>query len=570
MKRLKVLYIVIVGVGLLFIGLLLTANRFYSAARLKCIPLNSGNLDLPNSKNYVKHYDPKLKDKILSFWSSKAFPESKNKNNLQNPRIVLSCFITGKKIDEANRFLMQLKPHGITGSTWGLNPHGDYDFTLMALTPILYFFGDSSKILYPETRQHLLDTLLTAEGSNFDDKVPRSLGSIEDTENHVLMTQGSRHLKNRWLRQHGNNDPAHNNQENGIEEKLASYLEDIIQCGIYEFNSNPYQGYTLSALLNLNAFGGEKISRLSATILDRMNGQYALGSYDFRRFAPFRRRYDHADDLSLNAGYHVSMMKTWISFYADTLVLNIDHGEHMALWAAIMPYRPPDEVVDWTLHKKSHYLVRMGHGWNSSPEIYSGSPDYLLSAGGVNRGNKSMIVARPTTLIFGKDPQQLSDVFNLAGPGVNFKDWNNTGVCEDFAVAAGPVVVPASQQSVIDNKSWQIFHIALDHYLAIFSNDHLGIMAICQTENPTQLADKINELNPDKKLLQRQFHHPNGHFIEYDTEAPKNTWVIKSIDQKTMERNLDNWPFFDGNIHPLINAEALKKQPSVVQIVKNN
>ena len=441
-----------------------------------------------------------------------------------------------------------MKQHGITGSTWGLNPHGDYDFTLMALTPILYFFGDSSKILYPATRQHLLDTLLTAEGSNFDDKVPRSLGSIEDTENHVLMTQGSRYLKNRWLWQHGNHHPEYNNEENGIEEKLVSYLEGIIQCGIYEFNSNPYQGYTLSALLNLNAFGSDRVSKLSAKILDRMNWQYALGSFDFKRVAPFRRRYDHISD-ELNAGYHVSMMKTWISFFSDTLNLNIDHGEHMALWAAMMPYRPPDGVVDWTVHKKSSYFVQMGHGWNSSPEIYSGSPDYLLSAGGVNRGDRSMIVARPITLIFGEDQQQLNDVFHLAGSGGNFKDWNSTGVYEDFAVAAGPVFIPASQRSIIENKSWQIFHIAYDHYLAVFSNDHLGIMVICKTDDPTHLPEKIHELNPDEKLLSKQFHHPNGHFIQYDTKALKDTWVIKSIDQKAMKRSLDHWPFFEGNIH---------------------
>jgi hypothetical protein len=34
--------------------------------------------------------------------------------------------------------------------------------------------------------------------------VPRTLGLARDTENHLLMTEGSRYLKNRWLALHVN------------------------------------------------------------------------------------------------------------------------------------------------------------------------------------------------------------------------------------------------------------------------------------------------------------------------------------------------------------------------------
>ena len=120
-------------------------------------------------------------------------------------------------LEAANTYLQNQVPRGQTGSTWWLHPNGDYDFTLLALTVILCQFGDEPAVLYPTTREHLLSTLLVEDGGEVRETVPRSLGLVRDTENHLLMTEGARYLKNRWLALHGNTAPRYDNEKNGVE-----------------------------------------------------------------------------------------------------------------------------------------------------------------------------------------------------------------------------------------------------------------------------------------------------------------------------------------------------------------
>jgi len=289
----------------------------------------------------------------------------------------------------------------------------------------------------------LLNVLLTLEGGDPKIFVPRTFGLVRDTENHLLMTEGSRYLKNRWLMLHGSTDTKHNNAINGLEIWTLNMLEELRLAGLYEFNSIPYEGYSLTALLNLEAFGSEKVKRATCDLLDQLNWNYALGSLSFRRFPPFRRQYSHANDTSLNGDRHTPLIKLWMSLLPDHPGnLSVHSSHHIALWACWSPYRLPDETARWILEKPTNYFVKIGHGPYGSPEIYSGGPGYLLSAGGVNRGKRSLVVARPITLILDDNATDLSEVLHLAGPGENFRLWNNSGVWRDFAVAAGPVFIP--------------------------------------------------------------------------------------------------------------------------------
>ena len=130
------------------------------------------------------------------------------------PRAMLAKLCTGQDIAEVNAYLQKLKPWSVPGSSWELND-GDYDFTETVLIELLYFFGDRPDRLYPESLQHLLDVLLVDEGSKPTLKVPRTFGLLFDTENHLLMTESSRYLKNQWLFTHGNMKPKYNNAANG-------------------------------------------------------------------------------------------------------------------------------------------------------------------------------------------------------------------------------------------------------------------------------------------------------------------------------------------------------------------
>ena len=125
-------------------------------------------------------------------------------NKGQVSRILLAKLMIKQDIAKVNETILKLRVWGNCGSSWALNKNGDYDFSLVILTTIFWKFGEQEDLIYPETRDHLLNVLLSEEGNKFKYKTPKTMGLIMDTENHMLMTEGSRYLKNRWIRLHGN------------------------------------------------------------------------------------------------------------------------------------------------------------------------------------------------------------------------------------------------------------------------------------------------------------------------------------------------------------------------------
>ena len=176
---------------------------------------------------------------------------------------------------------------------------------------------------------------------------------------------------------------------------------------------------------------------MATKILDLINWQYALNSYQFKHFPPYRRRFKKDFRKEIVSDYHSVMLMVWAGFYNDSLKIDLSRGEHMALWPSMLPYRPSDKIMEWTLNKPNPYFVKIGHGYNSCPEICSGDKSYLLSAGGANQGRRSLIMPKPTVLFLDDDAENLKEIFHMYGPGEDFMDWNNTGVYEDFACSRG-------------------------------------------------------------------------------------------------------------------------------------
>ena len=520
-------------------------NIFAGAGRKMDKPIELGNIKIPTRRTLSFYDNSELKQNILDGWTSKTPQDWKpdEKVNLKNSRIVISCFLEGKRVEEMNKYLMRQKAVGHPGSPWLLYPLGDYDFTAMAFTALLYLFGEKPDILYPKTREHLLNNILTIEG----DKFRRNVGYmfLEDSENHILMTEGSRYLKNQWLRNHGNNAPEYNNKTNGVEKKLKVFLEEIDTYGFYEFNSAPYLGYTYCALLNLYEFASGDIRSLSGKLLDRLNWQYALSSYKFKHFPPNRRRFGKDFKKNIDSDYHTVMLKVWGSLYDDSLSVNMSRGQHHALWATFVSYKPADKVIQWVLDKPKPYFVKMGHGFNSCPEILSGDKSYLLSAGGANQGRRSLIVAKPIMLFLDDAASEMRHAFHMFGPGDNFIDWNNTGVYKDFACTKGKVHIPVNKKVLKSSGNWKIFLITEGIYLAIFSKEELGLMVIVRSNSVENILEDILTKNSDEKKLSTHFSHPNGNIIEYDLNSPKDQWVIKSVNKISTNRNFSKWDFFD-------------------------
>jgi hypothetical protein len=517
-----------------------------SAARYAHVPLEPGNVEVPTTRSLQWRDQSELTEQVLEHWANQPLGDWQTQGKVAAPRALMGRFAMRRELDAANAYLMEQKPWGNAGSTWEGHPEGDYDFTLAGITPILFLFGDDPAVLCPQTRDHLLNTLLPLEGGDPLVKVPRTLGLVPDTENHLLMTEGSRYLKNRWLALHGSSLSTHDNVANGLEEWLLTLIEELRTAGLYEFNSIPYEGYTLTALLNLDAFGSLKIQSATRELLDQLNWKYALGSLSFRRFPPFRRQYAHASDTALDGDRHVALIKSWISVLPDgpeDLVLTESH--HIAIWACWAPYRLPDQTARWILDKPEDYYVRMGHGAHGSPEIYSGGPGYLLSAGGVNRGERSLLVARPITLILDDGATDLSQVLHLAGPGEDFRQWNNTGVWREFAVTAGPVRIPEDWKPDAEAELWKVFHRDRDLCVAVHSRANLGVVHLIRSSDPADVLASLQEANNDAGQLRNSFQMPDGSYIRYDTNAPHDRWVIQQIDDHSVDRCFDRWPSMD-------------------------
>jgi len=206
-------------------------------------------------------------------------------------RTAIAKLHEGVDVQEVNAWLQAARPERNIGSTWSLH-WGDHDFTMVGMTTLLYLFGDQPDLLYPETIEALFEHILIVEGGDPLYTVPRSMGLVIDTENHHLMTEGSRYLKNQWLMEHGQGGPEHDNRTNGLEQWLIEYCHEMRDMGCWEYNSNPYVGYTLHGLSNLEAFAAsEELSRAARHVLDLMNYRYVLGSQGLRRAPPSAGRW---------------------------------------------------------------------------------------------------------------------------------------------------------------------------------------------------------------------------------------------------------------------------------------
>ena len=539
-------------ISLLVLGILIASIVFIlereGAGREIGKPRDQGNIEVPVLRSFTFHDSSVLQQEVIEYWTTINPTEwiDGEKINLKNARTVLGCLTAEVRVDEMNQYIMRQKATGTAGSRWLLNPKGGYNFNTMAFTPVLYLFDDRPDLLYPETKAHLVNNILTVDGDEFTRNVPKL--PMQDSENHILMAESSRYLKNQWLWKNGELAAEFNNETNGVREGLLSFLQEIYQYGLYEFNSDPYMGYSLSALLNLDAFAEGEVKILAGKMLDRLNWQYALGSYQFKHFPPYRRRFKDAYRTGIDVDYHTAMMKVWMSFYTDSLDLNLERGAHHGLWASLLPYRPTDKVIAWTLKKPNQYFVKMGHGYNSCPEIYTGGVNYVLSAGGANQGRRSLIMPKPIVLFLDDDAKDLKEIFHMYGPGEDMMEWNNSGVYEDFACAKGRIYNPEGRQAVLTSDKWQIFTISEGIFLAAYSEKDLGLMVIVRAQSAEASLETILQNNPDKKLCQTQFNHPNGNFIEYDLNSPKDKWVITKVNKETVDREFDHWPFFEGNI----------------------
>jgi hypothetical protein len=240
---------------------------------------------------------------------------------------------------------------------------------------------------------------------------------VEETENHLLMMNSSKYLKNKLMLVELNNSRNTEGFQELKEENeevrlwLLERLEDIAEDDFVEYNSRPYGHWAMTGLLNLRDFSCEVtldpivanpavgstscdqadrdlVTAVDA-VLDLHSAKAALGSIEALRIIPFRRlveeNFKYATGKSLTevgggADHMIGAMQFWTG---DTSHGPNGRASHPSLgvmvWHATSGYRPAEMILDVALDKSTPYEQTITH---DGYERYVSGPGWLITAGG--------------------------------------------------------------------------------------------------------------------------------------------------------------------------------------------
>ena len=313
--------------------------------------------------------------------------------------------------------------------------------------------------------------------------------SIPETENHLLMINTSKYLKNQIIINEVPDSDGTNRyrkDQAAVKDWLMVKMQSILKNDLVEYNSRPYNRYSTMAIQNIADFADDDDLRMGARIvLDYLHAKFVVGSQQGRRFLPFRRKREamagfidvdapnnnglfdliHAGDhqIGLNlfyAGQLDQMRDDFVSFGAG--------GQD--IFAVTSGYQPADFVLDLAFDKSTPLFQRIHH---ASAEIYSSGMGFLISAGGMTTDyaysfaglgkDDDKGVAMPTTLFLPKSATDepvdknkpsvsrttLNELIRIDGmrtakPNDNPSYDQNVCVWDGFACGVNIVIPPSS------------------------------------------------------------------------------------------------------------------------------
>ncbi len=502
------------------------------------VPHKTAVDELPNDNIFViskESLAKRAKTKLTTY-------STKFEDTTLNVRVVYEKLLLGDEIEKVNNTILKFKAWGTTGTSSKLNKKGDYDFAQIQFINLVWYFKDSPEILFPATAEHIIHHLIIDNGSKNTPKAPKVFGLIRETENHILMKEISRYLKNQWLFEQ-DGLAINNNSVNGMKDFLIEHLTAMKKTGFYEFNANPYLSYTFEALHVLyNHSKDPELQQLSKEVMDAENWQYALGSYQLKKYSPFRRRMSRVSISKLYGDRHGVLIRVELAksnkqvYSAEDLPCCFDR----TIITATSAYRLPIQTKAFIDKKPNSYYAKIGHGLKASPEIYYGTSSYLMSAGGLRFGKRSQIVPRPLSLFLNDDAKDIKDCFHIEGNG-KLNNWNNTGVYPGLMVGKHAVHIPSQYHAIDTIRDWQIYKPYSDKqlFVCVLSQENLGIIYI-GNENYTDIL----LMNPLTKRLQTQFSWNAQETIKYKLSA-KRKWVIKKAPSGSSKRKFKKWRRFD-------------------------
>ena len=290
---------------------------------------------------------------------------------------------------------------------------GDYDFSTIDLLQLLLVSqqhpGSIPETVFGAIRDRLLPINGTISGdSAYTVQCKFELGSIIrlssavqvgfDTENHILQIEISRYLTNQLLLEVYPETQEYNNTVNGNTHWLLEHLSTFLHKYFYEYNSRPYQAFTINAISLLHSFAVDPDLVLVADmLLDVVTSLSGIQMNLLRRFAPFRRQPEYVQKTQSWAGDSEFLRLAMLVGNYGTLEgpyyilpkspeVNSSLGDNNLVPTITGKYRVKDFV--WNMMFRGNdespssgsaeYFV-MNH---NAVEMYYTTPKVLISAGG--------------------------------------------------------------------------------------------------------------------------------------------------------------------------------------------
>jgi hypothetical protein len=400
------------------------------------------------------------------------------------------------EVNDAIRNQIITAKAGTSAGSPGCQRTGEYDTALRGYITIMFRFH---AVLDPDVRYRILH-LLNKSGpyDAAEDDSPCKLQTGE-TENHLWQIESSRYLTNQLLFNAstaegdiyaGYHTARYDNAANGMNDGgvtmktvILTMLQHVLQNDFREYNSNPYQTYTVPSILNLADDATDAdVATGARAVLDYLSAKFAVSDNLLRRSVPYRRRPSHytTDLLAANSD---ALKNDFMVLTGMTQILrDVTPPYHAGIGTetdmqemAVSSYQPPPLIMDLIMNQAHrHFFERFKH---DGVEIYSGEPEFLISGGGIWTGASIAAVilgadasddqglALPTVLIptqmpivgAGLPPNTYTDVTNFVridgvgsspchgqctdsgGPNPN-RDRVMTCVTQDFACGINPVI----------------------------------------------------------------------------------------------------------------------------------
>ncbi len=301
---------------------------------------------------------------------------------------------------------------------------------------------------------------------------------IEETENHLLMQNSAKYLKNKLMmaelraanNREGFDDIADENDD--VREWLLERMQRIVEEDFLEYNAKPYSRYSHEAILNLLDYAcqvswtwedaadpppGDRtchdkdraVVTAASAVFDLSAAKMALGSNQGRRIIPFRRLVE--ENTRYRDTWKDTNEKGEVKEYPPKRIMDLSSGaDHLVaaqlLWAgttqhgpdghasrggvfemlfhATSAYRPHELILDLAVDKSTMYEQTYNH---DAFERYSSGPGWLLTAGGDTE----------------EEAQGLRFNFGFLGPlGATFT-WNSVAKDNDKGVGVPTTLMAA-------------------------------------------------------------------------------------------------------------------------------